>query len=158
MPICGPDKTCSDMRWVEPIETLPEKWAIGTDKTKWTKWVRSIVPVLGQNLTEDAALFEVAYFAENVLYPGGVKIRDELVDSMLGANPTIFSVYPSCPNAYMHPAVTPTMSSGGGGWTNTLVSEDWVLRYPKCKGKEALRGQRVMTQHATMRVGFNFLM
>lgn len=110
----------------------------------WTKWVRSIVPIVGQASTEDAALLEVAYYAESVLFPGGKKIRAKLVDSMLGPDhPTIFSVYPACPKAYMHPAVKPTMSSGGGGWANTLVSEDWVLQYPKCTGALAVTCDKI---------------
>ena len=115
-----------------------------SDTKKWTKWVRSIVPIVGQASTEDAALLEVAYYAESVLFPGGKKIRAELVDSMLGPDhPTIFSVYPACPKAYMHPNVKPTMSSGGGGWANTLVSEDWVLQYPKCTGALAVTCDKI---------------
>ena len=39
----------------------------------------------------------------------------------------------------MHPSVTPEMSSGGGASTNTFVTEDWVLRYPKCTGEFAVK-------------------
>lgn len=137
-PICGADSKCTNTRWVEPIATLPAKWKSKVDTSTWTKWVRSVVPVVGQAATQDAALLEVAYFAENIHMPHGKVLVTDLVDSMLGARPTLFSVYPACPNAFMHPQVKPTQSSGGGGDTNTLVSEDWVLRYPKCTGNYAV--------------------
>lgn len=137
-PICGPDSKCTSARWVEPISTLPDKWKAKIDTQKWTKWVRSVIPVVGQALTQDAALLEVAYFAEKVHMPRGQVLVPDLVNSMLGANPSRFSVYPACPNAWMHPAVQPTQSSGGGGRDDTLVTEDWVLRYPKCTGQNAV--------------------
>ena len=143
-PICSAEGTCTDVKWVEPIDTLPARWRGGIDTGVWTKWVRSILPIVGQELTEDAALLEVAYFAEHVLYPGGEYLRDALLESMLGAeHPTRFSVYPACPNAWMHPGVEPAMSSGGGGWRNTMVSEDWVLRYPKCTGDLAVACDKI---------------
>jgi hypothetical protein len=137
-PICGPDSKCTATRWVEPISTLPSKWKATIDTKLWTKWVRSVIPVLGQASTQNAALLEVAYYAERIHMPRGQVLVPDLINSMLGAHPTFFSVYPACPRAFMHPSVKPTMSSGGGGWTNTIVSEDWVLRYPKCTGKYAV--------------------
>jgi hypothetical protein len=131
-PICGPDLKCTDTRWVEPISTLPEKWRSTLDTSVWTKWVRSVLPIVGQDATQDAALLEVAYYAERIHMPHGQVVVPDLIHSMLGDHPTRFSVYPACPGAYMHPAVKPTMSSGGGAPDETLVSEDWILRYPKC--------------------------
>jgi hypothetical protein len=128
---------------VEPISTLPDKWKSTIDMKVWTKWVRSVVPVIGQTLTQDAALLEVAYYAERIHMPKGQVLVPDLINSMLGAHPTRFSVYPACPNAFMHPAVQPTMSSGGGGWDNTLVSEDWILRYPKCTGTYAVACDKI---------------
>jgi hypothetical protein len=104
----------------------------------WTKWVRSVIPVVGQASTQDAALLEVAYYAERIHMPDGQVLVPDLIDSMLGAHPTRFSVYPACPNAWIHPAVQPPQSSGGGGLDDTLVTEDWVLRYPKCTGENAV--------------------
>jgi hypothetical protein len=137
-PICGADSKCTNTRWVEPISTLPDKWKSTINTSVWTKWVRSIIPVVGQASTQDAALLEVAYYAEKIHMPQGEVLVTDLIDSMLGARPTRFSVYPACPKAFMHPSVKPTMSSGGGGWTETLVSEDWILRYPKCTGEYAV--------------------
>ncbi len=137
-PICGADSKCTSTRWVEPISTLPEKWKSKLDTKVWTKWVRSVIPVVGQALTQNAALLEVAYFAERIHMPQGQILVPDLVNSMLGAHPTRFSVYPACPNAWMHPGVTPNQSSGGGGTDDTLVTEDWVLRYPKCTGANAV--------------------
>jgi hypothetical protein len=45
----------------------------------------------------------------------------------------------------MHPSVKPTMSSGGGGPQNTLVSEDWILRYPKCTGVNAVACDQIQS-------------
>ncbi len=39
----------------------------------------------------------------------------------------------------MHPAVTPEMSSGGGGSYGAYFTEDWILRYPKCVGANAVK-------------------
>ena len=39
----------------------------------------------------------------------------------------------------MHPSVVPEQSSGGGAPQNTLLTEDWVLRYPKCTGSLAVK-------------------
>ena len=106
--------------------------------------MRSIVPIVGHHLTEDAALLEVAYYAENVLFPGGRYVRKDLVDSMLKGHPnheipafhvpTAFQVYAACPDGFMHPKIKPKQSSGGGGHVNTVLTEDYVLRYPKCRG------------------------
>lgn len=137
-PICGSDSKCTSTRWVEPISTLPDKWKSKIDTSLWTKWVRSVIPVVGQELTQNAALLEVAYYAERIHMPQGQVIVPDLIDSMLDAHPTRFSVYPACPNAWIHPAVQPPQSSGGGGLDNTLVTEDWILRYPKCTGKDAV--------------------
>lgn len=137
-PICGPDAKCTATRWVEPISTLPAKWKAKLNTSVWTKWVRSVIPVVGQAATQDAALLEVAYFAERVHMPQGQILVPDLINSMVGANPTRFSVYPACPNAWIHPAVQPPQSSGGGGRDDTLVTEDWVLRYPKCTGANAV--------------------
>ena len=98
-----------------------------------TKWVRSVVPIVGPADTQDAALLEVAYYAEGVLFPGGKAINDDIVRTML-SNPTIFSVYPACPNAFHNENVKPNQSAGGGWKTDTAITEDWVLRYPKCRG------------------------
>ena len=145
-PICGPDNRCTDRRWVESTRSLPRKWndhEIGKKPNSWTKWVRSIVPVVGHNLTEDAALFEVAYYVEHVLFPGGKYIRKDYLDSMLGAHPVGFQVYPACPKGFMNPGVKPTQSSGGGNKDNTVVTEDWILRYPKCRGPLAVTCDKI---------------
>lgn len=133
-PICGPDLKCTSTRWVEPISTLPDRWRSTLDTSVWTKWVRSVLPIVGQAATQDAALLEVAYYAERIHMPQGQVLVPDLINSMLGAHPTRFSVYPACPQAFVHPSVKPTMSSGGGAANQTLVSEDWILRYPKCAG------------------------
>ncbi len=66
-PICGANSKCTSTRWVEPISTLPSKWKATIDSRVWTKWVRSIIPVVGQASTQNAALLEVAYFADLLL-------------------------------------------------------------------------------------------
>jgi hypothetical protein len=142
-PICGPDSKCTSARWVEPISTLPDKWKANLDTKVWTKWVRSVIPVVGQASTKNAALLEVAYYAERIHMPQGQVIVPDLINSMLGAHPTRFSVYPACPNAWIHPSVQPPQSSGGGGTDDTLVTEDWILRYPKCKGQNAVACNKV---------------
>ena len=59
--------------------------------------------------TNDAALFEMAYYIDNVLLPNGE--RDGLpglLDSMVKTRPTRILVWPACPNAFMHPTVKPS--------------------------------------------------
>jgi hypothetical protein len=136
-PIRLPNSTCTDQIWIEPIYTMPSRFRshLGSE---WTKWIRAAVPVVGKALTQDAALFEVAYFVNHVQLPGGVPINKKILKSMLWDKPTVMQVWPACPQAYMHPAIFPKMSTGGGGDTVTLVSEDWVLRYPTCAGQYAV--------------------
>lgn len=108
--------------------------------------VRAAIPILGKELTQDAALMEMAYFIDNVMYPSlnGGPDRfwdgvDGLQESMLKTRPTVVTVWPSCPNAWMHPGVTELMgattSDGGGSPDNTMIGEDWLLQYPKCVGE-----------------------
>ncbi len=137
-PICGPDGQCTDERWVEPITTLPERFRSTIDTTLWTKWVRSVIPVVGQAATKNAALLEVAYFVEKIHMPQGNVLATDLISSMLGADhPTRISVWPACPGAYQRPGA-PDQSNAGAAADNTHVGEDWVLRYPKCIGENAL--------------------
>jgi hypothetical protein len=73
----------------------------------WTKFVRAAVPILGKENTKDAALFETAYFADNALIRtnGTWNGVAGLKDSMMRDNPTTMSVWPACPNAWMHPGI-----------------------------------------------------
>eukprot|EP00798_Chlamydomonas_sp_ICE-L_P024245 gene24245-9841_t len=140
-PICAPDGSgCTAQRWVEPSTHLPTAFTQLLDTREWTKYVRAVIPIMGKELTTDAALFEMAYFMDNVLFPGGVwNGHPGFEKGMLMTHPTRVSVFPACPNAWMHPAVKPEQSSGGGAPDNTLVTEDWVLRYPKCAGALAVK-------------------
>jgi hypothetical protein len=68
------------------------------DLTVWTKYVRAAIPVLGKEKTKDAALMEVAYFVDNVLYPGGVAngLPGMYPESMLKLRPSNLAVWPAC--------------------------------------------------------------
>ena len=100
-PICSLAGACTSTRIVEPTSWLPPAWDTAFDHSVWTKFVRAAVPVVGKATTQDAALFEAAYFIDNALYPeigdGGARKWDGLAglqESMLKDRPTIISVWP----------------------------------------------------------------
>lgn len=162
-PICQTGGSCGKSRVVEPISAMPsdireraEQWIEDTEEEVasisdrgfkgsqhgWTKWVRSVIPIIGQNVTSDAALFEAAYLLENLLYPGGTEVdmgSQKFIDVMREEKDAFFFVAGACPASWMEWATT-RFRPGRPRETKQIdtygvfVNEEAVLSYPPCEG------------------------